>query len=271
MSMLLSGIYVIWYRDLLRFVRERSRILSAMAMPVLFLIIFGAGLKNVMGSLAPGVDFVEFMYPGIIAMSVLMTSFMSGMSVVWDREFGFLKEVLIAPLSRSGVALGKVLGGATIAMIQGTLLLVLAPIVGMHLTPTLVLKLIPLMLLLAVTVSALGILIASRMHSIQSFQMVMQMLIMPMIFLSGVFFPVNNAPVWLEVLVKLNPVTYGVDAIRQLLLRLPQSAEATQALDGGLGISLFGHSMTILEDVAIVAAFAAAAVVATVLSFEKQG
>ncbi len=97
MRMILRGIYIIWHRELLRFGRERSRLISAMAMPVLFLIIFGAGLKNSMGSLAPGVDFVKFMYPGIIAMSVLMTSFMSGMSVVWDREFGFLKEVLVAP------------------------------------------------------------------------------------------------------------------------------------------------------------------------------
>jgi ABC-2 type transport system permease protein len=130
MSMTMRGIYIIWYRELLRFVRERSRIVATMAMPLLFLVIFGAGLKNSMGPLAPGVDFLQFMYPGIIAMSVLMTSFMGGMSVVWDREFGFLKEVLVAPLSRSGVALGKTLGGATVAMLQGILLLVLAPIVG---------------------------------------------------------------------------------------------------------------------------------------------
>lgn len=142
MSMTMRGIYIIWYRELLRFVRERSRIVATMAMPLLFLVIFGAGLKNSMGPLAPGVDFLQFMYPGIIAMSVLMTSFMGGMSVVWDREFGFLKEVLVAPLSRSGVALGKTLGGATVAMIQGVLLLVLAPIVGADLTPLLVLKLV---------------------------------------------------------------------------------------------------------------------------------
>ena len=261
MSMAMRGIYIIWYRELLRFVRERTRMIAAMAMPLLFLAIFGAGLKDSMGSLAPGVDFLQFMYPGIIAMSVFMTSFMSGMSVVWDREFGFLKEVLVAPLSRSGVALGKTLGGASVAMIQGILLLVLAPIVGVDLTPLLVLKLIPLMLLLAVTVSALGILIASRIQSMQAFQMVMQVVVFPMIFLSGVFFPVENVPVWLEVLTKINPVTYGVDAIRQLFL----------ATDGGLSVNLFGHTMGIAEDLAIVTAFGAIAVIAAMWSFEKQG
>jgi len=261
MSMAMRGIYIIWYRELLRFVRERSRMIAAMAMPLLFLIIFGAGLKDSMGSLAPGVDFLQFMYPGIIAMSVFMTSFMSGMSVVWDREFGFLKEVLVAPLSRSGVALGKTLGGASVAMIQGILLLVLAPIVGVDLTPLLVLKLIPLMLLLAVTVSALGILIASRIQSMQAFQMVMQVVVFPMIFLSGVFFPVENVPVWLEVLAKINPVTYGVDAIRQLFI----------TTEGGLSVSLFGHTMGIAEDLAIVTAFGAIAVIAAMWSFEKQG
>jgi ABC-2 type transport system permease protein len=181
--------------------------------------------------------------------------------VVWDREFGFLKEVLVAPLSRSGVALGKTLGGASVAMLQAILLLVLAPIVGVDLTPLLVLKLIPLMLLLAMTVSALGILIASRIQSMQAFQMVMQVVVFPMIFLSGVFFPVENVPVWLEVLTKINPVTYGVDAIRQLFL----------TSDSGLGVSLLGHSMGIAEDLAIVAAFGAAAVIAAMWSFEKQG
>jgi ABC-2 type transport system permease protein len=232
-----------------------------MAMPLLFLVIFGAGLKNSMGPLAPGVDFLQFMYPGIIAMSVLMTSFMGGMSVVWDREFGFLKEVLVAPLSRSGVALGKTLGGATVAMLQGILLLVLAPIVGADLTPLLVLKLIPLMLLLAVTVSAFGILIASRIQSMQAFPMVMQIVVFPLVFLSGVFFPVSNVPVWLEVIAKINPVTYGVDAIRQLFL----------TTDGGLSVSLFGHTMGIAEDLAIVTAFGALAVIAAMWSFEKQG
>jgi len=261
MSMTMRGIYIIWYRELLRFVRERSRIVATMAMPLLFLVIFGAGLKDSMGSLAPGVDFLQFMYPGIIAMSVLMTAFMGGMSVVWDREFGFLKEVLVAPLSRSGVALGKTLGGATVAMLQGILLLVLAPIVGADLTPLLVLKLIPMMLLLAVTVSAFGILIASRIQSMQAFPMVMQIVVFPLVFLSGVFFPVSNVPVWLEVMAKINPVTYGVDAIRQLFL----------TTDGGLSVSLFGHTMGIPEDLAIVTAFGAIAVIAAMWSFEKQG
>ena len=126
----LRGIYTIWYRDLLRFWRDKARMATSLAFPLLFLIVFGSGLSGSMGMLAPGVDFSRFIFPGIIGMTVLITSFMSGVSVVWDREFGFLKEVLVAPISRVAVAAGKTLGGATIALIQGTLILIFAPLFG---------------------------------------------------------------------------------------------------------------------------------------------
>ena len=123
----LRGIYTIWYRDLLRFWRDKMRMVTSLSFPLLFLIVFGSGLSGAMGMLAPGVDFSKFMFPGIIGMTVLMTSFMSGVSVVWDREFGFLREVLVAPISRVAVAAGKTLGGATIALIQGIIILLFAP------------------------------------------------------------------------------------------------------------------------------------------------
>ncbi|MBI2303854.1 MAG: ABC transporter permease [Chloroflexi bacterium] len=287
MMEMLRAIYIIWYRELLRFVRERSRMFSALAMPLLFLVIFGAGFKNLVGNLAGGVDFVTFMYPGIVAMSVLMTAFMSGMSIVWDREFGFLREVLVAPIPRMGVALGKTLGGATVAMLQGCLLLFLAPVVGVALTPIKVALLLPMLLVVALAIASLGVLIASRMRSMQAFQFLMTLVFFPMTFLSGVFFPVTNLPPWLMLVVRVNPVTYGVDAIRQLFLQgmtLPAvnpslginptlgALGASPGKDApyALAVTLFGHPMTMLQDMGVVALFGAVVLSLAVWSFNRQ-
>ena len=243
--------WVVAYRELLRFIQERSRIISSFAMPLLFLVIFGAGFNRIIGPMTPGVDFIQFMYPGIIAMTVLMNSVMSGLSVVWDREFGFLKEILVAPLGRSGIVLGKAVGSATVAVGQGIIMLILAPVLGVSLTPLMVVELIPLLILLSVSLSGLGILVASRMRSQQGFQLTVQIIIFPLIFLSGVFFPVNNVPTWMAVISKINPLTYGVDAIRQLFLR----GTVGQGVDI-IGVTVFGHTMTILEDVLVVSVFA---------------
>ncbi len=261
MSDVLRGIWVIAYRELLRFVQERSRLLSSFAMPLLFLVIFGAGFTRTIGTMTPGVDFVQFIFPGIIAMTVLMNSVMSGLSVVWDREFGFLKEILVAPLGRTGIVLGKAVGSATVAVLQGTVMLLLAPLVGVKVTPLLVVQLVPLLVIISVSLSGLGILVASRMRSQQGFQLIVQLIIFPLIFLSGVFFPVNNVPVWLEVFSKANPLTYGVDAIRQLFLA--GSAEVT-------GVTVFGHTMTVLQDVAVVACFGTILLLLAAWSFGKQ-
>ena len=144
----LLGIYTIWYRDILRFWHDKVRMVSALAFPILFLFVFGSGLRGSIGLLGDGVNFIQFMFPGIIGMSVLMGAFMAGVSIVWDREFGFLKEVLIAPISRVSVALGKALGAATVATIQGMIILLFAPLVGVSLSVWTVLSLLPLMLLL---------------------------------------------------------------------------------------------------------------------------
>jgi len=266
----LQGIYTIWYRDLLRFRRDRMRLVMSLAFPLLFLIVFGSGLGGSMGLLAPGVNFSKFMFPGIIGMTVLLTSFMSGVSVVWDREFGFLKEILVAPLGRSGIVLGKALGSATVAVMQGIVMLVLAPILGVTLTPMLIVKLVPLLIVLSVSLSGLGILVASRMRSQQGFQIIVQIIIFPLIFLSGVFFPVNNVPTWLEAISKINPLTYGVDAIRQLFL-----GGEIAAISGGngsyvIGVTVLGHTMTIFEDVLIVSIFGAGMLLIAAWSFKKQ-
>ncbi|HSG87354.1 MAG TPA: ABC transporter permease [Candidatus Limnocylindrales bacterium] len=257
------GVWVVAYRELLRFVRDRSRLVSSFAFPLLFLVIFGAGFSQTMGALAPGVDFVQFMYPGILAMTVLTTSLFAGISVVWDREFGFLKEVLVAPMGRTGIVVGKAFGAVVVAGIQVGIMLVLAPIVGVPLDLVAIAALVPIVVILSLGLAGLGILVASFMRSQQGFQLLIQIIIFPLIFLAGVFFPVNAVPVWLEVISKLNPLTYGVDAIRQVLLG-PEAAQA------GLGVTVFGHTMTVVEDVLVVAALGSVLLGAAVWAFRRQ-
>jgi len=258
----LRGIYTIWYRDILRFWHEKMRLISAITFPLLFLFVFGSGLSARMGSLGAGVDFTQFIFPGIIGMSVLMSSFMAGVSVVWDREFGFLKEVLVAPISRVSVAVGKTLGATTIALLQGSIILLFAPLIGVSLSIWTVLALLPLMFLLAASMSSLGILLATRIRSMEAFQAVMQMLMFPMVFLSGVFFPVQGLPAWMNVLVKLNPATYGIAPIRQVILGAPP--------DSPFGISVLGHTMSLWENVAVLAVFGVAMIFLAMWSFGNQ-
>ena len=257
--------WVVAYRELLRFVSERSRLVSSFAMPLLFLVIFGAGFNRIIGTMTPGVNFIQFMYPGIIAMTVLMNSVMSGLSVVWDREFGFLKEILVAPLGRSGIVLGKALGSAAVSIMQGIIMLILAPILGISISPILVIKLIPVLIIISISLSGLGILVASRMRSQQGFQLIVQIIIMPLIFLSGVFFPVNNVPAWLEIISKINPLTYGVDAIRQLFLGGVMGQAGYT-----IGVTVLGHTMTILQDMLIVSIFGIVMLLIAAWSFSKQ-
>lgn len=259
MAQVFRSIWVIAYREFLRFFADRARMISSFSMPILFLVIFGAGFGELIGQMMPGVDYMQFMYPGILAMTVLMTSVMSGVSIVWDREFGFLKEVLVSPLNRSGIILGKATGAAGIAIIQGMIMLVIAPIVGVSIDLGTVLSLLPLLLVLSISLSGLGLLIGSRMRSQQGFQLLMQLVIFPMMFLSGIFFPVSGVATWLEVLSKINPVTYGIDAIRQVFL-------GSQAA----GVTVFGHTMGILESALVLLVFGLVLLTSAVWVFNRQ-
>jgi ABC-2 type transport system permease protein len=254
------GTWVVGYREVLRFLTERSRLLSALAFPLLFLVIFGAGFTQVIGTLAPGVNFVQFMYPGIIAMTVLTTSLFAGVSVVWDREFGFLKEIMVAPIGRTGVVMGKAFGACAQALFQVALMLVLAPLLGVPLSLGIIVALVPVVVILSLGLSGLGITLASFMRSQQGFQLLMQLLIFPLIFLAGVFFPVNQVPWFLEIVSKLNPLTYGVDAIRQIFL----------GSGNGLGVVVFGHTMTVLEEVAVVGVMGAVLLGLAIWAFNRQ-
>ncbi len=258
----LRGVYTIWYRDMLRFWRDRIRLIGAIFMPLLFLFVFGSGLSGQMGMLGPGINFSQFLFPGIIGMTVLMNSFMSGVSVVWDREFGFLKEVLVAPINRASVAVGKTLGAATVAIIQGMIILLFAPLIGVSMSPGMVAILLPSMFLLAIAMGSFGVLLATRIRTIEAFQAIMPMLTFPMIFLSGVFFSVEDVPLWMNILSKINPATYGVTIIRQIALGEMYGAT--------FELNLFGHSLSLWNNVGILAAFGALMILLAMRSFASQ-
>jgi ABC-2 type transport system permease protein len=281
----LRAIYIIWYREVLRWWRNRSRIVGSFGMPILFLFIFGSGLSPAMGGLTQGIasaspmgpkgvgiDFVKFIFPGIIGMNVLMGSMMSGISIVWDREFGFLKEILVAPINRTVVAIGKTLGGSTTGVIQGLLLLVLAPLIGVTISAGMVVKLVPLLFLISFSITSLGVLIGARMKSTEGFQVIMQFILMPMIFVSGALFPMRNLPAWMNFLVKVNPVTYAIDPLRKIIFEaqgLPASV-LEMLPQAGLGVTLFGHAVTMREDIAIIGLFGAVMTAAAVWMFNIQ-
>ncbi len=256
----LSAVRIIWKREILRWWRNKARIFGSLGFPLIFLFVFGSGLSGAMGSLAGGaaeIDFQQFIFPGIIAMNVFFAAIFNGISLVYDREFGLLKEVLVAPVSRSAIAFGKTLGGATVATVQGTLVFVFAPLVGVKLTPLLVLKMWPLMFLAAFALAAMGVAMAARMGSTESFQLINQFVTFPLMFLSGIFFPLQGLPAWMNVVVKVNPISYAVDPLRRLVLEAQGLSQnvLNNLGDYGLGISIGGHQMTLWEEIFIVVGF----------------
>src|SRR5215472_3782019 len=268
----LRAIYMIWRRDVIRFWRDRTRVIGALVQPLLFLVILGTGLSAALrgaggGTFRAGLDYTTFIFPGIIGMAVLFSSIFSGMSIIWDREFGFLKEVLVAPIDRSAVAIGKTLGGATQACIQGLILLVLAPFVGVKLTPLAVLALVVLIFCLAFALSAVGVSIAARMRSMMGFQFVLNFLVQPAFFLSGALFPVTGLPAWMTVLTRVNPLSYGVDAIRRVVLGA--SGVPPAALDP-LSMTIGGQVVPIALEVAILLGFGLLMMAIAVFNFRKQ-
>lgn len=271
----LKAIGMVWYREILRYLRDWMRIITSLMQPLIFLFIFGSGLASSFNPLGTGsggvagVNFQTFIFPGVLCMAVLITAISSAISIVWDREFGFSREILVAPVSRTSVILGKVLGGSTIALFQGALMLAFAPLIEVTLNVGLVITLLLEMLLLAFTMTSLGIVIASRMRAMESFSMVMQFLLMPMFFLSGAFFPLKNVPDWLSFLSKIDPVTYAVDPLRQAIindLNLPPFV--TNQLS--LGVQVFGTTLSVVDELLIVGALGVVFVSWATLAFRKQ-
>ena len=208
----LKKIYGLWYREVIRYWREKSRIISSLISPLLWLLIFGSGMRGM--QLTGTQSYQSFLFPGIVGMTLLFTSVWSGISIIWDREFGFLKEIMVAPISRTSIVIGKALGGGTSALIQGLILLPLAFLVGVHLSPLSVIIIIPIMILISVGMVCIGLLIASLIESMEAFNFIMNLVIMPMFFTSGALFPLTASPQWLRGLSYANPLTYGVDALR---------------------------------------------------------
>jgi ABC-2 type transport system permease protein len=215
----LRAAYAIWLRELTRFVSERTRIAGALGQPLIYLAIMGTGFgATFRAAAAPrGFSYLQFMYPGVLGMTVLFTAMFSAISIIWDREFGFLKEILVAPVARVSIVAGKVAGGATVATLQGVLLLVLAPLVGIHLGAPQVAGIVLVMLLVAASLTSVGLIIASRMATMEGFQVVMNFLVLPLWLLSGAFFPLRGLPAWMAALTRIDPLTYAVDALRGLI------------------------------------------------------
>ena len=272
---LAQAVYIIWYRDLIRFWRDRVRLVMSLAQPVLYLAIFGVGLSSTIGrgsigggGLPASFSYLQFMYPGVLGMAVLFTAIFSAMSVVWDREFGFLREILVAPISRSAVAIGKTLGGATQAALQGVVMLIFAPIVGVHLTVLSVIETIPLLFLLAFALTSVGVALSARLRTMQGFQVVMNFLMMPMFFLSGALFPLANLPAWMTVLTRFDPVAYGIAPVRSAILGgsgLPQAA-----VDRLASVTIGDYVVPVLMDVVVLLLFSAVMLGIAMRSFRHR-
>ena len=246
----LRAVHIVWKRELIRFVRARTRIVTGLIQPVLFLFVLGGGLSPLVGA-AGGLDFRQFVFPGVVAMSVVTTAIFSAVSIVWDREFGFLREMLVAPVSRGALVMGKSLGGTTVATLQGTIMLVLAPLVGISLTPLMVVEVMAASALMAFALTSFGLFVAGRIKRIESFQVVMQFALFPMLFLSGALFPIHGLPGWLGGLTRLDPVTYAVDPVRRAVFG-NQHLGAAAAARFGAGVDLFGRILPIWSELAIV-------------------
>jgi ABC-2 type transport system permease protein len=245
------AVKTVWRRDLIRFLGNRAQTMTWLVQPLLFLFVLGSGLNSLSAASTGGVDLKTFIFPGVLCVAVLFTAMVSAASLVWDRELGFLQEMLIAPVSRTSIVVGKCLGGATIAASQGVIVLALAGLVDVPYDPVLLVGAFGLLVLLSFTVTAFGMLVAVTIKQAQTFTWVMQMVVFPIVFLSGALYPVAGLPAWLEALNRINPLTYAVDAMRHLVFgRLDVSETARRTLDPG--VTWFGWHVPALVEVGMV-------------------
>lgn len=209
----MSAIYIMWLRQVKKYLRSKSRMIGAIGQPLLFLLALGFGLSPIFQKAGEG-SYINFLAPGVIGMSILFTSMFTGIEVIWDRQFGFLKETLVAPVSRMNIMLGKTLGGATIGLVQGMIVTLISLFVGFKINLVSLPLAFLFMLLIAVMFTALGTAIASRLTDMHAFPLIMNFLIMPIFFLSGALFPIEGLPPALDIISKLNPLSYGIDGLR---------------------------------------------------------
>jgi ABC-2 type transport system permease protein len=262
----LRAIKIVWRRELIRYRSDRIRIATTLVQPLLFLFVLGSGLQSLSAASTHGVNLKTFIYPGILCISVMFTAMFSAASIVWDREFGFLREMMVAPVRRSSIVIGKCLGGATVASFQGVIVLCLAGAVHVPYAPTLLLGVFVLQVLLAFAITAFGVMVAARISQMQSFMGVMQMVVMPMFFISGALFPVSGLPGWLAVLNRIDPLTYAVDPMRRLVFsHLHVSRLAQRVLDPG--VTWWGWHVPALLEAGIIVALGLVMLAVAIVEF----
>ena len=262
------AIKVVVQRDLIRTYQDRTRFISQLIQPVLFLFVLGSGLSSLTGRATGPIDLRTFMFPGILATSTLFTAMFSAMSIVWDREFGFLREMLVAPVRRSSIILGKALAGATIATAQGSIVLILGAFVHVPFTFGLVVTLVAEVFLLSFTLTAFGLAIVARITQVQTVMGLMQMLLLPLSFLSAALYPLSNLPTWLSIVVRFNPLTYAVHPVRTAVfaqLTLPDAVR--QRLNPPL--TWFGWDVPTGLQLGLVFAMGAALMLVAIRQFQK--
>jgi ABC-2 type transport system permease protein len=251
----LRPIYVICMREFIKFFREKSRLLGTLARPVLWLFVVGNGMGSLIRPRG-GFSYLQFIFPGMIGMTILFSSIFSSISIVWDREFGFMKEMLVAPISRLSIVIGKTLSGTLISVAQAVIILVFIPVLGIHLTIMQFFEVVAVSVLVSFCITSLGILIAARLTSFDGFNIIMNFLVMPMLFLSGAMYPVTSMPPALRHLTLINPLTYGIDALKHILLRN--------------GTPPLGPEFPLLLDLFIVAVISVVMLTFAALSFRKK-
>ena len=266
----LRGARVVLQRELIRFSQDRPRILSSLLQPLMFLFILGTGLSSLVsgGSTLGGLSLRTFFYPGVLAMSTMFTAVFSAGTLLWDREFGFLREMLVAPVRRSSILVGKALGGAVVATLQGLLVLALAGLVGVPYRPGLLLTLAGELFLLSFSLTSMGLVIAVRLREMQTFFALTQMFLMPMFFLSGALYPLNGLPAWLRVLTRVDPLTYVVDPMRRAVFSaLDLPASVREAVAGG--VTWGSWRVPTPVELALVAAFGVVFLVVAAVRFAR--
>jgi ABC-2 type transport system permease protein len=265
----LRAVSIVWRRELIRFRTDRLRAVTSLVQPILFLFVLGTGLSRLAShGLPAGVHFSTFIYSGVLAMSVLFTAIFSAASIVWDREFGFLREMLVAPVRRWAIVVGKCLGGATVATFQGLIFLALAGVAHVPYDPVLLLTLVGELLLLSFTLTAFGVMMAARIKQIQAFMALTQLFVLPLFFLSGALYPLNGLPAWLTVLTRIDPLTYVVQPMRSAVFaHLSVSPVAVQALSPG--ITWFGWVVPVGLCLAIVAVMGTVMLAVAIAEFRK--
>jgi len=228
-----NAVYVLIARDFKKFVREKSRLVATLARPLIWLFLVGGGMSRLV-SPGIGVSYIQFIFPGILGMTILFSSIFSSISIIWDKEFGLMKEILVAPVSRFSIVIGKALSGTIISVIQATIILLLFPFLGIKLSVLSISYAIAVAFLLSFCIASLGIIIAAFFENLESFSTIMNFIVMPMFFLSGAMYPVKNLPDILKLAAKMNPLTFGVDALKHAIFRDPSLSDFPLLADIGI-------------------------------------